>query len=377
MTPPPIACAVALTGLPHLGPGRLSALHRAWSPEDAWRHVVAGDAHDHPEVAAACLPTPGVVGAAWARAAAAIDPCDVLARHAAAGIGANLVGTADYPAVLAADEAPPVVLFHQGDPAALDGPRVAIVGTRRCTRYGRDAAFMLGADLAAAGVRVVSGLALGVDGAAHAGAIEAGGAPPIAVVGSGLDVVYPRAHRELWRRVAATGVVLSEAPLGARPEAWRFPARNRILAALADVVVVVESHAAGGSLLTVGEAIRRDRPVLAVPGPVSSASSAGCNDLLADGAAPVRDAGDVLVALGLTGVATRPRRERRPAPLAVDASVLDAFDDWQPASLDQLAVRTGLPAGDLALALNRLERDGWVASTGGWYERIGAGSGRR
>jgi DNA processing protein len=117
--------------------------------------------------------------------------------------------------------------------------------------------------------------------------------------------------------------------------------------------------------------------VLAVPGPVSSASSAGCNDLLADGAAPVRDAGDVLVALGLTGVATRPRRERRPAPLAVDASVLDAFDDWQPASLDQLAVRTGLPAGDLALALNRLERDGWVASTGGWYERIGAGSGRR
>src|SRR5205807_444263 len=112
---------------------------------------------------------------------------------------------------------PPAVLFRQGHPDAFDGPRVAIVGARRCTQYGREIARQLGRDLAASGIRVVSGLALGIDGAAHEGALAAAGAPPIAVVGSGLDVIYPARHRELWAAVAAAGVVLSEAPLGARP----------------------------------------------------------------------------------------------------------------------------------------------------------------
>src|SRR5205085_5885336 len=127
------------------------------------------------------------------------------------------------------------VLFHRGDPGVVEGRRVGIVGTRRCTRYGRELAYELGRDLAASGVRIVSGLAAGVDGAAHNGALAAGGAPPIAVVGSGVDVVYPKRHSQLWADVAAAGLLVSEAPLGAAPEPWRFPVRNRVIAALSEV----------------------------------------------------------------------------------------------------------------------------------------------
>jgi DNA processing protein len=246
---------------------------------------------------------------------------------------------------------------------------VAVVGTRRCTRYGREVAAELGEGLAAAGVAVVSGLALGIDAAAHVGALR-GGAPPIAVVGCGLDVVYPRANRGLWQQVAATGVVLGEWPLGVAPVAWRFPARNRLIAALADVVVVVESHDRGGSLSTVAEAARRDRPVMAVPGPVRSPASAGANRLLADGCAPVCGLDDVLVALGLSPGRRRPARERRPAPDADGAVVLDALG-WQAASLEQLAVRTGLRIGALVVALERLRVLGWIDARDGWFERIG------
>src|SRR5258705_11936294 len=161
-------------------------------------------------------------------------------------------------------------------------------------------AFELGHDLAAAGVRVVWGLALGIDGAAHAGALAApGGAPPVAVVGSGPDVVYPRRHADLWRRVVDAGVLFSESPMGAAPEGWRFPLRNRIIAALADVLVVVESRHQGGSRHTVDAAADRDRTILAVPGPVRSPLSADPNELLHQGAGPARDVVDVLVALGL------------------------------------------------------------------------------
>ena len=171
-------------------------------------------------------------------------------------------------------------------------------------------------DLADAGVAVVSGLALGVDGAAQAGALDRGGAPVIGVVGSGLDVVYPRQHSALWRSIADAGLLVGEAPPGASPERWRFPARNRIIAAIADAVVVIESHARGGSLSTVDAALARDRTILAVPGSIRSPASDGTNDLLAQGAAPARDAGDVLVALGLVPLpaqrlaAVRPRHRR-------------------------------------------------------------------
>jgi DNA processing protein len=231
----------------------------------------------------------------------------------------------------------------------------------------------LGRDLAAAGVVVVSGLALGIDGAAHRGALDAArvgsAVPPVGVIGCGHDEPYPSRHRELWQQVADAGVLLGEAPLGTRPAPWRFPARNRIIAALADVVVVVESHAAGGSLLTVREAMDRDVEVMAVPGSVRSPAAAGTNQLLADGCHPVRDVDDVLVALGLVPGGRRTAVDRRPAPDASGRALLEAFD-WEPTTLEQLALRTGRPLPELALSLLRLEADGWVAGSGAWYERV-------
>ena len=279
------------------------------------------------------------------------------------------LGAPGYPELLADDHQAPEVLYWLGDLDALAHPRVAIVGTRRCTHYGREVAARLGRDLAAAGVAVVSGLALGIDGAAHRGALSANGAPVVGVVGSGLDVVYPKPHARLWAEVAARGLLLSEAPPGSRPEPWRFPARNRILAALADAVVVVESHPAGGSNHTVAAAIDRSIPVLAVPGPVTSSASAGANRLLVEGCPPVLDADDVLIAVGLTPRGGRSVRDRRPPPTDVDSAVLAAVG-WSPTSLETIAIRSGRPLADVATALHHLERDAWIRTADGWHERL-------
>ncbi len=293
------------------------------------------------------------------------------------------------------DPAPPKVLYAKGDLTAVDGPRVAIVGTRDCTHQGHDFAFELARDLATAGVRVVSGLALGIDGAAHAGALDAAtsrpaeasrepvdaetgvprsvGArcpepgPPIAVVGSGLDVVYPRRHGSLWRAVARRGLLLTEHPLGVEPVAWHFPARNRIIAALADVVVVVESHARGGSLNTAREALARDREVLAVPGPVQSRASAGTNLLLRDGAGVCLGAEDVLTVLGLSSEAIDRGRTDASEGVTPDCEVLAALGG-RSASVEQIVLRTGWSTSEVAVRLTELETAGQVVCRGGWYE---------
>jgi DNA processing protein len=360
---PAEAYAAALASLPAMGPARLLALLRQWSAEKAWAEVRRG----------VRLPLRGAdaasVASLWQRAASTCDVAAVWRGYVDAGIGVAALGSAAYPAPIGSDIEPPGVVFFSGDPAVICGPRVAIVGTRRCTRYGIDVAFELGRDLAAAGVAVVSGLAVGIDASAHAGALHSTTTPPIAVVGSGLDVIYPRRNAVLWREVERRGVVLSEAPLGARPEKWRFPARNRLIAALADAVVVVESGTKGGSLHTVTEAMRRDRAVYAVPGPVRSDASAGTNRLLADGAAPACDAGDILLGLGMSPALRRPVGDDRLAPCPADAELLEAMG-WQPASLEQLALRTALDLGAIAVSLANLETTGWVTSRGGWYERI-------
>src|SRR5690606_34951366 len=241
---------------------------------------------------------------------------------------------------------------------------VAIVGTRRCTGSGAGVARDLGRELAAAGVAVVSGLAAGIDGAAHRGVLDAlpehsDAVGPVGVVGCGHDIVYPARHRGLWEAVGEHGLLLSEAPLGCRPAAWRFPARNRVIAALAQVVVVVESHSRGGSLHTVTEAARRDVDVMVVPGSVRNPASEGVNQLLAEGCPPVRDAADVLVALGLGAGRRRTRSAPRPAPSTTGRALLDAFD-WEPANLEQLVTRTGLALAEVAVAMEELIRDGWV-----------------
>ena len=217
--------------------------------------------------------------------------------------------------------------------------------------------------------------------------------------------MYPAAHRLLWQEVVAAGTLLTEAPLGAAPEAWRFPARNRLIAALSDVLVVVESRAAGGSLLTVDQALRRDVPVMAVPGSIRNPAADGTNQLLTDGAAPVRSVDDILVALGLVEATTALRRTVEPRPPAairgapgpsaevddppppgeragersthdhpmtpVERAVLDALDDG-PTSVDTVVRRCALPVPSVLAVLQRLVTRGLVALDGGRYARVGA-----
>jgi DNA processing protein len=338
-----------------MGPARLAAVLAGRSPLEAWAHV-AGGADGMPEG----------VALRWRVLAADTDVARLWSAHQAAGVRVLTPADDDWPAALVEDPEPPPLLFARGDPRALRRPCVAVIGTRRCSHAGREVARQLGRDLAEAGVCVVSGLALGIDGAAHAGALG-GGTPPAAVVATGLDVVYPRRHAELWRAVGERGVVLSEYALGVWPERWRFPARNRIIAALADVVVVVESHDRGGSLHTVESALERDRTVMAVPGSVRSPASAGTNALLAAGSPPARDATDVLVALGLEQAARG--RVAAPGPEGDAGQVLEAVG-WEPCTLEQVADRLGTPLGPVAVHLLTLEREGWVRQQAGWYERV-------
>ncbi|MEA2703600.1 MAG: processing protein [Actinomycetota bacterium] len=365
------AYAAALAGLPAAGHRRLRRLLERWPAPEAWERVRTGRAGEDP-----------TLSHLWRSAAASTTVARLWADVQDAGVGVAVLGGAGYPSFLADDPEPPAVLFWLGELSSLEHRRVAIVGTRRCSRYGRDMARELGRDLALAGVSVVSGLALGVDGASHAGALGAGSdsgvGPPVAVVGSGLDVVYPRRHADLWAEVGRRGAVLSESPLGTPPEPWRFPVRNRVIAALAEVVVVVESHIRGGSRYTVDAADERGRTVMAVPGSVRSPASAYTNALLADGCPPVRDATDVLVALGLssatataTATGTPAGGDPRPTPAPDAAAVLDVLG-WEPASLEQVVLRSGGSPAEITLALVHLERDGWVESRQGWWERVTA-----
>ena len=274
-----------------------------------------------------------------------------------------------YPAGLRDAPDAPWALIGRGDPGLLDGLEpfgaVTIVGARRATSYGREIARELGRELAAAGMVVVSGLAFGVDACAHRGAVDAG--RTIAVLGCGPDTAYPAAHRSLWRRICEKDLVLSEFPPGAAPWRWTFPARNRIMAALAGMTVVVEAAARSGSLITADLAADLGRDLGAVPGPVTSRASAGPNNLLAGGACVVRDAQDVLDAMLGAGV----KRIDRVAP-ALDQSLAEvlAAVEMGENSCDGVAAALGLSGPDAATALSRLELLGYVTcSTMGLYSR--------
>lgn len=362
-------CAVALAAMPAMGPARLGALLACWPADEAWARVLAGAALDGESTAGAVRGDASALARRWQAAARGLDVDALWRAHTEAGIQVLTAADDDFPAQLRPDvePEPPAVLFVRGSLDALRDRRVAIVGTRRCTWSGGAVARSLGADIARAGACVVSGLALGIDGEAHRGALDGGGRP-VAVVATGLDVVYPRRHAGLWSRVAEAGAVVSEYPLGTHPERWRFPARNRLIAGLAEVVVVVESAARGGSMHTVDAALERDRTVLAVPGPVRSPMSAGTNDLLAAGCSPCRDADDVLVALGLDHRGDALVSTDAPAD-PESAGVLDALG-WEPATLDELAERLESPLGPVAVHLTRLANSGWVAQRSGWWERV-------
>lgn len=255
----------------------------------------------------------------------------------------------------------PWALIGRGDAGLLDGlepdAAVTVVGARRATSYGREMARELGRELAAAGMVVVSGLAFGIDGCAHRGALDAGGAT-IAVLGCGPDVVYPAAHRSLWKRIGESGLVLSELPPGASAWRWTFPARNRIMAALAGMTVVVEAAERSGSLITTDLAADLGRDLGAVPGPATSRMSAGPNGLLAGGACVVRDAQDVLDAMLGAGI----RRVERTGP-ALDSDLAEVLAAVETGAhdCDSVAVALGIPAAETATALTRLELLGYLS----------------
>ena len=323
----------------------------------------------------------------WQREINGIDLTDVSARLDAIDVHVSTLHESTHPPQLINDVDPAPLLFCRGslpDPSLV---HVAVVGTRRASSIGREVARELGMGLAEAGVVVVSGLALGIDGEAHRGALLAGAAPPLAVVGSGVDVVYPKRHGDLWTEVANAGALISEAPLGGRPEPWRFPARNRLIAAFADLLVVVESRHSGGSLLTVEQALRRDLEVMAVPGSVRNKAADGTNQLLADGCAPARDVTDVLVALGLSEIAVATRRnetdvgapesevvsqgaspDHSAAVLGQGAVVLEAIDDG-PTSLDEVVDRTGLGVIEVYAHVEELVASGLVVHDGSRVRR--------
>jgi DNA processing protein len=342
---PEEAFAAALASVPQVGPSALRALL----------------ARDTPSVA-------------WARSSFAGDVARIWQRHEERGIEVSWRGGPGYPDRLGGDPEAPAVLFCRGDPSVVDRyPTVALVGTRSPTRYGIGVAAQFGADLAAVGVSVVSGLALGIDGAAHEGA-TASGAPPVAVVAGGLDNPYPRRHERLWARVAEQGAVYSESPAGVRTERWRFPVRNRLLAMLSDLVVVVESRHGGGSMHTVEAAAARGIPIGAVPGSIRSPTSEGTNALLADGCFPVCAVADILTALSLAGVVLPPPPQGAPGggtgpvDLGADRALLEALSS-DPVSLDHLARRTGMAISALCGGLERLARAGVARDVGGWWER--------
>ena len=247
-------------------------------------------------------------------------------------------------------------------------PAVAVVGTRRPSPYGTEVAYALGRGLGASGVPVVSGLALGIDGTAHRGCLDGGGVP-VAVLACGPDVVYPRRHHSLHRRVRDAGIVLSELPPGTEPFLWSFPARNRIMAGLARMTVVVEAAQPSGSLITSDFARDLGRSVAAVPGRVTSSIARGTNALLRDGAVPITGTVDVLDELFGVGV-------RRPPSMAVPLpddpllrAVLAAAE--KTSSVEAIAAATGAGASEVRAALGRLEIEGHLVrrDLGGWERR--------
>ena len=245
-------------------------------------------------------------GVRWAGHARSFDAVAYEQRLAESGYRFVARSAPAFPPLLRAVHDPPAGLFVRGAaaPELLARPAVAIVGARACSGYGASVARTLARDLARAGLVVVSGLARGIDAEAHRGALDAGGTT-VAVLGCGIDRDYPAAHAELARRIAETGGIVSEYEPGVEPAPWRFPARNRIIAALADAVVIVEARSRSGALITVDLAMEIGRPIYAVPGEITSNLSEGTNDLLRHGhAKAITSARDVLDTLGIEGAST-------------------------------------------------------------------------
>lgn len=300
----------------------------------------------------------------------------------------------DYPPLLRAAPSPPVALFVHGEPAALWHPAIAVVGSRAATTAGRDLAFEFARAFARTGLAVASGLASGIDAAAHLGALDAAHGPTVAILGCGPDIAYPRANAGLMARIAASGgAVASEHPPGTAPQSAFFPSRNRIIAGLSLGTLVVEAHARSGALITARQAAEAGREVFALPGSVRNPAARGCHRLIRDGALLVETPGEVLDALAPLVLREAGRlRETLPAEIGLDtmepapdaaigahgaaapALPPDHHRLWQalghdPIPMDALVERTGLTAAELSSILLVMELDGRVSAQHGRYAR--------
>jgi DNA processing protein len=314
----------------------------------------------------------------FAAALAAVDPareCDLIAQHGVRLLG---LGSPTYPTSLSQIPDPPHLLYVRGTITAADNRAVAVVGSRGCTGYGRRITENLATGLVRAGFTVVSGLARGIDGAAHAAALKAGGRT-IAVLAGGLSRVYPPEHLELAAQIESAGALVSEARMDAEPLATMFPPRNRIISGLSQAVVVVEASERSGTLITARHAVEQNREVLAVPGPVDSAASAGCHMLIREGATLARSVDDIIdsLASGLSpgGPAVGSSRPQA-APIAPPPELDGAGKQvWEflaegPRHVDTMAQAFALPVTELTRTLMGLEMKRVIRRLpGNQYER--------
>jgi DNA processing protein len=351
---------LALTQVPGLGPARLQCLLAAC-------HTPLG-AHSAPFAFLRSLPG---IGAACATAIKA-TPLDLgrelIERTTRLGARVLVPDDDDFPAALRSIPDPPPVLFAQGRLAVLDQPALAIVGSRDHSTYGATVAGTVAAHAARAAVVVVSGMARGLDAVAHAAALDGGGTT-VGVLGNGLGVIYPAANEMLYQRVAAEGLLLSEFPPGERPHAGSFPRRNRLISGLARATLVVEAAVGSGALITANAALDQGRDVLAVPGPITSPLSVGCNRLVRDGATPYLEPADLASFYPDVTFHPLPTAGGGPTPLPstltpLERRVAEALGS-DGRHLDAVVGRCGQPVGRVLATLCALELQGLVAQAPG------------
>ena len=364
-----LAATLALAQIRGIGASRLRTVVRASGG------AVAAIRAPHAQLAA--LPGFSRAAATAIRATTPAAGHTILEALDRLGARVLLAGDPAFPRLLREIPDAPPVLYVWGDPSLLTRAAVAFVGSRNCSPYGRAATRLLAGSVAATGqVVVVSGMARGIDAEAHEAALEAGGGS-VGVLGNGFGVIYPAAHRALYDRMVASGCLITEHPPGERPHAGAFPRRNRLVAGLAAVTVVVEAAVSSGALITADCALDQGRTVLAVPGPITSATSAGCNKLIQQGAKPALVAGDILEELGLPGDRERGEGSGR-SPGAggpgarVPPSDLDPLQRtlWdalapEPTHVDALVAAGGGDTGRVLTALTELEMRGIVKQEAG------------
>lgn len=345
---------IAFSRVSGIGPVRLAALlDVCGSIEAAWRASIQ-------QMQAARLDRRTIE--LFLEARRTIDPAAELQRTLDAGVEVLTWDDPAYPEVLRTIESSPPVLYVRGRLVSQDEWAVAVVGTRHASTYGREVAHILSGELARAGVTVISGLALGIDTVAHRAALDAGGRT-IAVLGSGVDQIYPPQNRGLAQAITGQGALVSEYAVGVRPDAGNFPPRNRIISGLSRGVIIVEAGERSGALITARFAVEQGRELFAVPGNILSPGSVGCNLLIQQGATPLLSVDDVLEQLNMSR-AVEHRALRKSVPGDPEEAALLQHLSHEPTHIDELVRKTGLNTGKVSSLLALMELKGMVHQSG-------------